>query len=408
MKRIKKHLAVLITSLLAVVSMWMSDSAMAQTLALTDVTIETMGEQGRLEGATLVLKDGKIETVGTDVDIPDDARVSSLSGKTIIPGLIDPYFVFKRSSGGQSRTVTFNGRTFTIPGSTRFTVGSFTRIGKYFDPYKFDFRPALRTGIVTANLVSDGRGLSALGNISAEPDPGMLFQPEGQLFAKVTNQTTALDIIRKPLKPSGSSQSKTTVRRTSTSSSSSSDDAKERWDAVRKGEAPVFVNLNNSAAVAHVLMIAEKAEKAKIVLIATGPNLYPSLDEIKKNQNLTVVLQPGIDTVPFTQDLMNVARLLEEKKIPFAISMSLSSSQMNANQDDPLFPLAMLVKTGLDRETALRSVTIEPAQILGIEKSRGSIEKGKQADLLVFDGEPLQSGSRLLAVYSNGKVIHEQ
>ncbi len=380
----------------------------AQTIAFTNATIETMGTGGTIESGTIVVEGDKILEIGDDVTIPDDAQVVSMSGKTIIPGFVDPYFVFKRSSSNTSRTVTFNGRTITIPGSNTFEVGSFTRIGKYFDPYKFNFLPALRTGILTANLVSDGQGLSALANVTVDPNPQMLFQPEGHLFAKVTNQTTALDVIRKPLLPEKTSRrGQTSTRRASTSKSDAADDPKKLWEAVKKGEAAVFVNINNAATVAYVLQVAEKAEKAKFILVATGPNLYQSLDEIKRNANITVILQPGIDTVPFTSDLMNVSRMLADRKIPFAISMSLSSSQLIASQDDPMFPLTMLVKTGLERQQALQSVTIEPAKLLGIEKSHGSLEKGKQANLLVFDGDPLETGSRLIKVISNGKTIHE-
>ena len=122
---------------------------------------------------------------------------------------------------------------------------------------------------------------------------------------------------------------------------------------------------------------------------------------------MTVVLQPGIDRVPFSADLMNVSQLLAEDEIPFCISMSLSKSQLSASQDDPMFPVAMLVKTGLDRDLALKSITIKPAELLGLEKTHGSLEKEKHANFLVFDGDPLKTGSRLQQVFLNGNRIHE-
>ena len=76
--------ALIAVAILSVVS---SDSY-AQSVAFTGATIETMGEAGRLENATIVVSDGKITEVGTDVEIPDDARVVSMSGKTIMPGIV--------------------------------------------------------------------------------------------------------------------------------------------------------------------------------------------------------------------------------------------------------------------------------------------------------------------------------
>jgi imidazolonepropionase-like amidohydrolase len=410
MKTIHKilSLAVVASAMIVVAP---SQSA-AQSVAYTDAIIETMGKEGRIENATMVVSDGKITNIGSEVEIPGDARVVSLAGKTIMPGIIDPYFVFKRTSVSNTRTVTFRGRTFTIPGGGPFNAGPFTRVGEYFDPFNFNFNPAKRTGITTVNLVSDGRGLSAFANLTEETDAEMLFESNGRIFAKVTNQTSAFDVIRKPLEP----PKKTSKKKSASSSSSESDEKKKltpaeelkkTWESIRKGDTPLFVNVNNEAAVAYLLQFAEKQEKLKLVLVATGPNLYQSLDKIQKNKNITIVLQPGIDTVPFSADLMNVSQLLAEREIPFCISMSLSQSQMSASQDDPMFPVAMLVKTGLDRDLALKNITMKPAEILGIEKTHGSLEKEKHANFLVFDGDPLKTGSRLQQVFLNGKKIHE-
>ena len=62
-------------------------------------------------------------------------------------------------------------------------------------------------------------------------------------------------------------------------------------------------------------------------------------------------------------------------------------------QHNPLFSLAMLRSHGLDRDKALRAITLGPATLLGMQKEIGSLEVGKQADLLVFDGDPLEATS---------------
>jgi hypothetical protein len=413
MKSTINNLAATITLLGIVIgSLAVNSAAHAQTVAYTGATIETMADAGRLENGTIVVTEGKISDVGTDVEIPDDARLVSMAGKTIMPGIIDPYHVFKSTAPTSTRTVVFRGRTFTLPGGGPFSAGPFIRVGEYFDPFNLNFNPAKRTGITTANLVTDGRGLSAFANLIEEPSAEMLIPDKGLMFAKVTNQTSALDVIRKPLE---------TPKKPAAKKKPSSDDKKEDkekkltpaeeikklWQDVREGKSPLFVNINNEAAVAYVLQFVKKKEKVKLVLVATGPNLYQSLDQIGKNKNVTVVLQPGVDRVPFSADLMNVSQMLAERDIPFCISMSLSKSQLSASQDDPMFPLAMLVKTGLKRDVALESITIKAAELLGIEKTHGSLEEEKHANFLVFDGDPLKTGSRLQQVFLNGNKIHE-
>lgn len=383
----------------------------AQSVAYTHATLETLSDKGRIENGTLVVEGDKIVAVGEDIEIPSNAKVVSMKGKTIMPGLVDPYFVFSTSPNSSgTRTIVFNGRTFTIPNrNPTFSVGSFTRMGEYFYPFKFNFESSVRTGITAANLVSDGRGLSAFAHFTGEQSTDIIFKKEGHLFAKITNQTSALDIVRKPLAPSkaSSSTSKTTKTSTSSRSSSSTDNTKELWEAVKTGKAPLFVNANNPATIAYLLKFLKENEKVKVVLVATGSNLYQLVDEIKANKQVSVVLQPAVERIPFTTNLMNVSKILNEKEIPFAFSMSLSRSQMTATQDDPLFPLAMLVRTGLPRNDAFEAVTIKPAKMLGIEKTHGSLEKDKFANLLIFDGDPLATGSRLEKVILNGKTVHE-
>ena len=66
---------------------------------------------------------------------------------------------------------------------------------------------------------------------------------------------------------------------------------------------------------------------------------------------------------------------------------------------------AVAVREGMDREEALRAVTIVPAQICGIADRVGSLEVGKDADFVVFDGDPLDLTCKPLMVFINGKLV---
>ncbi len=70
----------------------------------------------------------------------------------------------------------------------------------------------------------------------------------------------------------------------------------------------------------------------------------------------------------------------------------------------PLLPMHA-VKEGLSREEALRCVTINPAEILGIENRVGSLEAGKDADIVIWSGHPFEFYSKVEKVFINGKAV---
>jgi len=80
--------------------------------------------------------------------------------------------------------------------------------------------------------------------------------------------------------------------------------------------------------------------------------------------------------------------------------------------DHPVIPIeylslcaALAVKSGMDYEAALRAITINPARIVGLDKRIGSLAAGKDADLVLFDGDPLVLASNVTFVAVNGKKV---
>ena len=69
---------------------------------------------------------------------------------------------------------------------------------------------------------------------------------------------------------------------------------------------------------------------------------------------------------------------------------------------------AFAVKGGLDRNVALRAITLSAAEVLGVADRIGSIEPGKDADLVVFSGDPLHYETTVKRVFIDGKTIYEQ
>jgi imidazolonepropionase-like amidohydrolase len=81
--------------------------------------------------------------------------------------------------------------------------------------------------------------------------------------------------------------------------------------------------------------------------------------------------------------------------------------------DHPVVPIHFLVhqatlavKEGLDRETALRAITLHPATVMGVADRIGSLVPGKDADLVIWSGDPLDVMSRAEQVYIGGREVY--
>jgi imidazolonepropionase-like amidohydrolase len=92
--------------------------------------------------------------------------------------------------------------------------------------------------------------------------------------------------------------------------------------------------------------------------------------------------------------------LLAERGIRFAFQNN-AESPVCALRDEAIYA----VELGLTKAMALKALTLDAARILGIQDSLGSVAKGKDADLLVFDGDPFEPSSSLSGVFINGKLI---
>jgi imidazolonepropionase-like amidohydrolase len=83
--------------------------------------------------------------------------------------------------------------------------------------------------------------------------------------------------------------------------------------------------------------------------------------------------------------------------------------------DHPCVPIqylslcaALAVKEGMGEDEALRAITINAAAIGGIDKRVGSLEEGKDADIVIFDGHPFELMTKVLTTIINGSVVYER
>jgi len=170
---------------------------------------------------------------------------------------------------------------------------------------------------------------------------------------------------------------------------------------VLAGDCPVHFHAHRADDIATAIRIAEEFALDYVIVHATEGHLIAGW---MKEKGARVLAGPLLcdRSKPEMRNLTPAsAGKMHEAGLPLAIVT-----------DHPVIPVqyltlcaALAVREGLDREAALRAITIEAAKICGIEDRVGSLTKGKDADFVLFDGDPLEFSRKPRAVYIDGKQV---
>lgn len=98
------------------------------------------------------------------------------------------------------------------------------------------------------------------------------------------------------------------------------------------------------------------------------------------------------------------AAILSKKGVKVALGVA---GRDGASSKFIALAAAMAVASGMDRHDALRAITLTPAEILGVAERVGSLEKGKDADILILSGNPLAATSRIKRVILKGETVYQ-
>jgi len=142
------------------------------------------------------------------------------------------------------------------------------------------------------------------------------------------------------------------------------------------------------------------------MVLAGAAEAYLVLDEIKK-AGVPVIIHPTMKR-PFGAT-KNVSFATAGKVEDAGILMAFSSGYEGYVPKTRviLYEAAIAVANGLDRKAALRALTVNAAKILGIAERVGSIEEGKDADLVLYSGDPFEYTSHVSGVIIDGEVVKD-
>jgi imidazolonepropionase-like amidohydrolase len=175
-----------------------------------------------------------------------------------------------------------------------------------------------------------------------------------------------------------------------------------------EGKIPVYFAAHRKDDIQTALRIA--AEFKLKPVIALGTEAYRMADELKK-AGVTVVVHPTMQRAGGTMETLNSftgnAAALDAAGVPIAIGTGFEGyvPKVRVLRHEAAMAAGA---GGLDREVALKAVTINAAKLLGIDKDYGSIEKGKVADLVLYDGDPFESTTHVTRTIIAGREVYNR
>lgn len=178
-----------------------------------------------------------------------------------------------------------------------------------------------------------------------------------------------------------------------------------RWEALKPvldGTIPVLVDADELQQIEAAVAWADQ-EHIRIVILG-GYDSWRCADLLKA-RNVPVVVNP-IERLPWRRwEPYDVQCAIPKKLLDAGVKFCIAGEAGASNERNLPYQAAMAASYGLPRDEALKAVTLYPAQILGIADRAGSLEAGKNADLIVTTGDPLEISTQVGMEFIQGKNV---
>jgi imidazolonepropionase-like amidohydrolase len=383
------------------------------TFALTNATIETITNE-TIEKGTLVVSDGKITALGTNVSIPAGAKTIDCSGHIIYPGMIDGgTYLGLLEVGSISLT-----QDYSELGSVKPHMKALTAV----NPNAVAIPITRVSGVTTAiTMPAGGRvpGQAALINLVG-------YTPD-QMYAGFTGM-----VLNFPSAGRSSRWDRRSDDERKQAEEKALKELNDLWDEaalfadihasaqkdkslkvdynpemeamvpVVRGEMPVLVEVNAEKDILSAIRwVKEKKVKAVFTGVSEGWRVAESL----ALAGIPVITGPVQGLPTRASDRYDRAYANAGLMHKAGVKVALRTMDENNNYRNLPFHAGFAAAYGLGREEALKAITINPAEILGVADRLGSLEVGKSATLFVADGDALETKTQVKHVFIDGWLI---
>lgn len=394
----------------AIVVLALTSAVLAQDIAVEAETLYTSSAQGVIRNGVVLVHQGKITAAGKGITIP--AGYQRLQAKVVTPGLVDAH-----------TTIGLSG-LYNVPAdqdSDEATDPSQPDL-RAIDGFHADeelIRYALENGVTTIQAAPGQKNVIAgqaalLKTHASQPTvEAMAIKDVSAMFftlgeepkstygasnkAPTTRMATAALIRRELLAAQAYDKKRSSERPPDI------DPKLEALARVVRREIPAVFTAHREDDILTALRIGREFQ-LKVILDGATEG-YLVADEIRQ-AGVPVIVDPTMiraSSMETRNATLENAAILADKGIQIAIQSGFEGYVPKTRL--ALFEAGVAAANGLGLEKALRAVTIDAARILGVESRAGSIEEGKDADLVLFNGDPFEYTTRVDAVIAGGTLI---
>ncbi|MCC9144835.1 MULTISPECIES: amidohydrolase [unclassified Arthrobacter] len=361
---------------------------------------------GRPFHGTVLIEDGRILDLGPGVAVPGGAEVLDAGGQWLLPGLVDAHTHLGVHEEGEGWAGN-DSNEMTDP------VMAGVRAVDAVNPFDTGFDDALAGGVTTVNI-NPGSGNPIGGQAVALHTHGryleemVLRAPSGLKSALGENPKRIYS--DKKQTPSTRLGTAMVIRQAfmdaqnylGKADPNTRDPHLEALAMVLRREIPWRQHAHRADDIGTALRLADEFGYDLVLDHGTEAHL---LADVLAERGVPVLIGPLFTTRSKVE--------LRGRSMANPGKLAAAGVEISIITDHPVVPInfliyqaALAVKEGLGREEALRAVTINPARVLGLADRLGSLEPGKDADLVLWSGDPLDVMQRALKVWIGGREVY--
>jgi len=381
----------------------------AETIAITGGRVVVGDGSAPIEGGTVVIRDGKIVAAGATVAIPSGARQIDAAGKWVTPGVFAGF-----SRLGLAEVDAVNGTNDKSGGRSGFSAA--IDVAPAIDPFRSPFAVNRSSGVTRAVVAPESAdsifaGQGAIADLGADSNPvtkARAFQfaefgEEGAASAGGSRAGTHLH-FRAMLREA---QDYAAGRDTFDDDLLNAEDAKALLSVLR-GDTRLLIHVEGANDMLRLMELKREFPAIKMVFVGVSEGWRVARELAKAG---IPVIASALNDLPATFEMLgatqsNIGRM-KDAGVTVAIGMinDRDSHQLRYTTQyaGNIVSLQYVPgATGLTWDEAFAAISSVPAEIMGVGDRLGSLKAGKAADVVLWDGDPLELSSAATMVIIDG------